>query len=134
MTVVLLDTNAYRLMLAGDSVIGDFVKKAKTIYISLIVLGELYSSFKGGTREKENLEILADFLEQSSVKIAILTNDTSKLYGNILASLYKLGRPIPTNDIWIAATAKELGATIITYDRHFLNIPGVKVWNKIKDY
>lgn len=45
--------------------------------------------------------------------------DTAKYFGEIVAELYKKGKPIPTNDVWIAASAKQHNLTLITKDKHF---------------
>ncbi len=51
--------------------------------------------------------------------------DTALRYGEIITFLRRLGAPIPTNDIWIAASAMELGAAVLTTDAHFRSIPQV---------
>ena len=45
--------------------------------------------------------------------------------------LRKKGKPIPTNDIWIAAQAMELGAKLVTFDGHFKEIAGLRLWEGI---
>ena len=54
---------------------------------------------------------------------------TADRFGRIAAALREKGRPIPTNDVWIAAHAMESGAELITYDRHFGFIDGL-VWTR----
>ena len=40
----------------------------------------------------------------------------------------KAGTPIPINDVWIASHAMETGSVVITYDKHFNLVPGLRVW------
>jgi tRNA(fMet)-specific endonuclease VapC len=54
-------------------------------------------------------------------------SETDRYYGRILALLYKKGRPIPTNDVWIAATALQHNLTLITRDNHFAEIAKLKI-------
>ena len=51
--------------------------------------------------------------------------DTARLYGRIKAELRRKGKPIPENDIWIAAAAIQYGLTLVTRDRHFDFIDGL---------
>jgi tRNA(fMet)-specific endonuclease VapC len=61
------------------------------------------------------------------VAVATLGAETAERYALIRDSLRRAGRPVPTNDIWIAASAMELGLRILTLDRHYLDIPQVVV-------
>ena len=54
--------------------------------------------------------------------VITIDQDTAKHYGEIIASLYKKGKPIPTNDVWIAAIARQYEFTLITRDKHFNEI------------
>jgi predicted nucleic acid-binding protein len=61
------------------------------------------------------------------VGIVLITEDTAERYARIYAYLRTAGRPIPTNDLWIAASAMEHGAELLTTDRHFLDVPQIVV-------
>ena len=52
---------------------------------------------------------------------------TAKIYGELYAALLNKGKPIPINDVWIAASAKQHGLTLITKDKHFAEIEGLDV-------
>jgi len=56
--------------------------------------------------------------------------DTADIFGFILASLRKSGTPIPINDVWIAAQCLETGSLLVTYDKHFAQIPGLRLWDE----
>lgn len=129
---ILLDTNCYNIFIDGNKKVIKKVFDSSIIYISTITIGELYSGFYKGNRLVENVDILNKFLANKKVKIVNINEETSEIYGKVLSKLLKDGLPIPTNDVWIAASAIETNSTLITYDKHFLNIPNLKLWSKIK--
>ena len=125
MNRILIDTNVYTHALKGTPDVVSILQTASEIGISAISIGELISGFKGGTREKENREELAVFLDSPRVKIYPIDETTAEFYGEILDKLRKSGTPIPTNDIWIGGVALQNGLKLFTKDRHFENIPGL---------
>jgi predicted nucleic acid-binding protein len=125
MRPILLDTNAYSAFKRSDKTIAEVIQHAEIIAISPIVLGELLSGFDTGTKAKKNREDLQQFLNSSRIRVYPLTSDTANFYSEIYCSLKNKGKPIPTNDIWIAAQALENGCLICTYDKHFNSIDGI---------
>ncbi len=103
------------------------VENADTIFFSPVVLGELFAGFKKGTQEKKNSDLLQAFLREHTT-ICEVTADTAEIYGIIFTNLRKQGTPIPMNDVWIAAQCIEFGAELLTFDRHFERVPGLRVW------
>jgi tRNA(fMet)-specific endonuclease VapC len=130
MKKVLMDTNAYTALLRGDESILDALAQAKTVFMSVFVLGELYAGFKGGSKEKENRLQLNNFLQRPSVRIMTATQETSDIFGTIKNRLRTAGTPIPINDVWIAAHAAESGSHLVTYDSHFKSVSGLLLWQK----
>ena len=122
---VLIDTNIYTHALKGDPETVNVLRRTKQIAIRSISIGELLSGFKAGTREKKNREELAEFLDTPCVRLHGIDEDTAEFYATILAGLRKKGKPIPTNDIWIASVAFQHGFPLFTKDRHFEHIPGL---------
>jgi tRNA(fMet)-specific endonuclease VapC len=122
---ILLDTNAYTGLLGGDRGVLRALGAADTVYLSVIVLGELYAGFRGGRKERENRGRLEAFLAKPTVKILHATRETAELFGTVKDTLRRAGRPIPTNDVWIAAQALETGSRLVTTDAHFREIPGL---------
>jgi tRNA(fMet)-specific endonuclease VapC len=120
---VLLDTSAYSQMRRGNQAILDVVRRSGTIALSAIVLGELHSGFRAGNRSAENIAQLARFLSKPSVRVLNVTEETALRYAEIDLYLRKRGRPIPRNDVWIAAVALEHGLQLVTLDVHFREIP-----------
>jgi tRNA(fMet)-specific endonuclease VapC len=53
--------------------------------------------------------------------------ETTIAYGNIKAALRKKGKPIPENDIWIAAIAKRYELVVVTRDKHFKEIESINI-------
>ncbi len=130
MKTILLDTNAYTRLLAGDEDVLDVVASAETVYMSIFVLGELHAGFKGGTKENENREWLKRFLTKPSVKILNATSETAEVFGTVKNNLLRAGTPLPINDVWISSHGIETGSIIVTYDAHFDRVPGLRLWNQ----
>lgn len=131
MKKILVDTNAYTALMTGDERVLDSLVRAETVYVSVIVMGELYAGFYGGGKSQENRNRLSDFLTKPGVKVLHCTPDTAERFGIIQDRLRRAGTPIPINDVWIAAHAMESGAQLITYDSHFRKVAGLVVWNEL---
>ena len=128
MKKIILDTNAYVQLLAGREEVLDNISTAETLYMSIFVLGELYAGFAGGSKEQENREILDRFLLKPTVKILNATSETAEVFGMLKSSLKAAGTPLPINDVWIAAHAVETGSVLVAFDRHFNQVPGLRLW------
>ena len=127
MRQLLIDTNIYSYALRGDDDVVEVLRKSEQIGISVISIGELLSGFKGGGREKKNREELEIFLDSPRVVIYPVNEDTSEFYAEILNNLKEIGKPIPTNDIWIAAVTFQNGLKLFTKDTHFKIIAGLSL-------
>ena len=120
---VLLDTSAYSALLRGHQSVLDVMRRSETVAVSAVVLGELYSGFRAGNRWAENTAQLAQFLRKPSVRVLDVTEETALRYAEVDVYLRKKGRPIPRNDVWIAAAALEHGLQLLTLDDRFREIP-----------
>lgn len=129
MKKMVLDTNAYARLLAGNNDVLAAVASTELIYMSIFVLGELYTGFAGGVKQRENKAILNRFLSKPSVKILNATSETAEIFGVLKADLKQSGTPLPINSVWIAAHAIETGAVIVTFDQHFRKISGIRLWD-----
>lgn len=129
MRPILFDTNAYTAFKLADKSIINIIKHAEIIAMSPIVLGELLGGFDSGNKAKKNREELQEFLSSSRIRIYPITNDTSNFYSQVYAALKSKGKPIPTNDMWIAAQSLEHGCALCTYDKHFKVIEGLIAGN-----
>lgn len=126
----ILDTNAYVALMQGHPGVAGRVRRAERIYVSAIVAGELIFGFRNGSRCEENMRDLEDFLDNRHVEFLPVSLTTSDRFGRIAALLRRKGKPMPTNDIWIAAHAMESGAELLSFDRHFEHIDGL-VWTRL---
>jgi len=95
------------------------------VLLSSIGIGELLFGFRNGSRFEQNLRDLQAFLDDPNVRLVPVTWSTADHFSRISLALKKRGRPIPTNDIWIAAHAMQTGALLITSDPHFDEVEGL---------
>lgn len=133
MTRVLLDTNAYRALGAGNPEALALLDRAAAIAMNTIVLGELLAGFAAGSREQENRRALAEFVEAANVEWLPLIHATAEEYARIYKSLRSAGRLIPTNDMWVAASAMEHAMPLFTYDRHFDEIAHLRAGSTVDE-
>lgn len=126
---IVLDTNCYAAYRIGDDRVLDALASAETVWMSAIVLGELYASFRGGTKLLKNQQQLDLFLAKPTVKILDVGKECAEIFGEIKAQLKKFGTPLPINDVWIAAHAMESGSVLVSYDQHFKKIAGLRYWS-----
>ncbi len=123
----LLDTSAYSAFMRGHPDIQHALQEADEIALTPIVLGELRAGFRHGKRRQKNEAELRTLLASPRVRVVDVDVETADRYAAILNSLWHAGTPIPTNDIWIAASAMQHGLRILTTDPHFEKIPQVLV-------
>lgn len=128
---ILIDTNAYSRLMAGEEGVLEVLAEAEVVYLSIFVLGELYAGFRGGKRETENRSMLRDFRAAPTVMTLPATDETAELFGTLKDSLKREGTPLPLNDVWIAAHALEVGATLVSFDGHFRAVKGLRRWPSI---
>jgi predicted nucleic acid-binding protein len=119
---VTLDTTAYAHLRRGHLGVTDSVARAELVYLPSIVLGELEAGFLLGRRTAENRTALAEFLDEPFVSVIPVDQQVAQVYGQLFSDLRRTGRPIPVNDIWIAAATIAVGAHLLTFDRDFDNL------------
>ncbi|MCE2434162.1 MAG: type II toxin-antitoxin system VapC family toxin [Candidatus Latescibacteria bacterium] len=122
---ILLDTNGYSHLKRGHRRVATLVRGSEEIFLSIVVIGELLYGFRQGSRSDRNIAELQAFLNNPYVTSVPISFVTADHYAQIAMSLKAKGRPIPSNDIWIAAHAMETGAHLISSDRHFAEIDGI---------
>jgi len=122
---VMMDTSAYTAFLRGSPEVKEAVQQADEIVFNPVVLGELIAGFLMGRNERKNRAILKDFLSSLRVIVAEIDEETSERYAVIVQSLRRKGTPIPTNDLWIAASAMQHGLKVLTTDKHYLEVPQI---------
>jgi tRNA(fMet)-specific endonuclease VapC len=117
-----LDTSAYSNFRRGNEELAALLDQAELVGVPTVALGELRAGFLLGGRRKRNERDLDVFLDNPVVQVLPVDSETSRQYAEIVAELRKAGTPVPTNDIWIAATAARNGSTVLTCDDHFERI------------
>ena len=127
MSRIALDTSAYSAFKRGHRDVVDHVRRAQEILLPSVVLGELLGGFEAGSQARRNRDELDLFLESPRVRPVTLGQATAERYAVIYASLRTAGHPLPTNDLWIAASAMEHGAELVTLDRDFTHVAQILV-------
>ena len=127
---VLLDANAYSLLMRGHGEVAGLVRRAEEVLFSAVVVGELMYGFRRGTHFERNAADLRAFLDSPYSSFVEVGPVTADRYSRIAAALRVKGRPIPTNDVWIAAHAMETGADLVSADGHFEHVDGI-VWVRV---
>lgn len=122
---ILLDTSAYSAFKRGHGEVIELIRSAGRILLPAAVVGELLAGFEFGGRRERNRAELDEFLAASRVAITPITRSTAERYAVIYRYLREKGTPVPTNDLWIAATAMEHRAVVLTTDGHFSLMPQV---------
>ncbi len=122
---ILLDTSAYSAFMRGHEGVLDLVQRAKQIAVTPIVLGELLSGFRLGKHTRKNNDLLDRFLDSPRVESLPIDEGTARRYSDIVDHLRREGTPIPTNDLWIAASAMQHGLIVVSTDSHFRKVPQI---------
>lgn len=120
----LLDTNIVVAVFAGDAVIRRRLEQRPEVLLSVVVLAELYYGAQKSSQIDENLRQIHRLLAKS----AVLPCDagTAYEYGMVRNELRLKGRPIPENDLWLAAHARQHNLTLVSRDRHFAEVDRLK--------
>jgi tRNA(fMet)-specific endonuclease VapC len=122
---VILDTNAISAFADGDPGLRSRLQNpSAVIHLPVIVLGEYRYGLKS-SRHKAVREKWLDELEASSTVLNI-TSTTSRTYAEIRHRLRLVGQPIPENDLWIAALARQHRLPLLSNDAHFDNVSGIQ--------
>jgi tRNA(fMet)-specific endonuclease VapC len=122
---VLLDTNIVIAILANDSAVHQRLAQATDVFVPSIVLGELYYGARKSSRVESNIETVDQFAAAN--RVLVCDSTTAQQYGQVKNLLREKGRPIPENDIWIAATAKQHDLTLVSRDAHFDEVDGLSL-------
>ena len=119
----LLDTNIIIALFANDTKIKNNLLQAEEVFIPSIVIGELYYGANKSQRVQENLTKIKYFITNNV--ILSCDENTSRYYGEVKNSLRLKGRPLPENDIWIAAITIQYNLILVTRDAHFNEVENI---------
>ena len=127
---ILLDSNAYSAFMRGSHEVRELIQAAEEVLFSAVVVGEQLYGFRQGAHFEQNLAELRSFLERPYVSFVPVGPVTADRYSRVMTALRAKGRPIPTNDVWIAAHAMETGADLVSDDSHFERVDGI-AWVRV---
>ena len=121
---MIIDTNALSAWAEGDAALRKPLRSASRLILPSIVLGEYYF----GIRQSRHRHRYEDWLARNvpHSEIATVTSVTANLYADIRIELKLAGNPIPQNDAWIAALARQHSTAILSNDTHFDAVKGVR--------
>lgn len=120
---LLLDTSVVVDLFAGDPAVQRVLSTAEEVFVPSIVFGELFYGAQRSNRRDANRVQVEAFASATAVLPCDL--NTARHYGSIKDALRSKGRPLPENDIWIAALARQHALTLATRDAHFREIDGL---------
>lgn len=125
-----IDTNTYVAFKNNDAKVAEVFSACDVIGVDIAVIAELFAGFSLGSKEAKNRRELEAFL--NTPRVAVLPHDveTAEFYALIVKKLKTKGKPIPSNDIWIAANAQKHGMALYSFDRHFEEIEGLFLLGK----
>lgn len=133
MNQLLIDTNVYVAFKRNEAKVVNLLRQAASIAVNSVVLGELLAGFRGGRREAENRKELDLFLDSPRVSMQPVDEGTANFFALVFNQLKHQGTPIPTNDIWIAASAMQHGLSLASLDNHFSRIAGLSICPGLKE-
>ena len=120
---MILDTNALSAFIDGDRAVGQLVAHRDRVAIPVIVLGEFRYGLAGSRRHATYEAWLDEYLPDFDV--LAVSAETAVVYASVRFALKRKGRPIPANDVWIAALALQHRLPVLTRDAHFDAVPGL---------
>ena len=121
---MILDTSALSAWSEGLATVEASSRAANRLVVPSVVLGECCSGIRQSRYQSRYEEWLRRYLPLT--EIADITSATAHEYANICLELKRLGRPIPANDAWIAALARECSLPVLSNDTHFDFVDGIK--------
>ena len=119
------DTSAVIELFKGNPVVASKLETITNIKIPSIVLGELYFGVYRSSNPQKHIDQVKQFIE--NCEVLRVGSDTAEVYAIIKTKLKIKGKPIPENDIWISAIAIQFDLPIVAFDKHFLEIEGLKL-------
>ena len=122
---VLLDTNVVVAHFRSDPDTTARIRMTPVLFLPWVVLGELHFGALKAERTARQMALIREFRRNAAVLLP--DEGTSEVYGEIKAELSAIGKPIPDNDIWIAALARQFDLPLVTRDAHFAVVQGLTI-------
>ena len=123
-----LDTNIVIALFSHDPKVVARLETTPEVFLSFVVLGELHFGAANSSRRQENTAQVEDFA--ASCTLVPVDEPAARCFGEMKAELRRKGRPIPENDLWLAASATAHGLTLVTRDAHFgeVDVLAIETW------
>ena len=122
---VLVDTNVVIGLFAGEPGVVEQLRHRVAVFLCAPVVGELRYGAQASARVESNLARLDEFAR--ALIVLPCDVESATMYADVKFGLRRKGRPIPENDVWIAAIARQHDLTLLTRDGHFQEIEGLNV-------
>ncbi|MBS1829522.1 MAG: type II toxin-antitoxin system VapC family toxin [Acidobacteria bacterium] len=121
---MILDTNAISALADGDPSVGELLEQATVVALPVVALGE----YRYGIQQSRHHARYEAWLEELVQNVTVLEigSETAKRYSSLRMKLKNKGHPIPANDLWIAALAEQFAMPVLSQDKHFDVVPGVR--------
>ena len=121
---MILDTNALSAIADGEASAMRIAERAELLAVPVIVLGE----YRLGTVRSRHRAIYENWLREfvSAVTVLEINEETTHPYAAIGLELKKVGKPIPSNDLWIAAACRQHSLPLLSRDTHFDLVSGLR--------
>ena len=120
---MILDTNAVSALFSGDAAIGEALESAERHHLPVVVIGEYRYGLLRSTVRK-HMELLLDTLIRES-EVLRVDEATAEIYADVRDEVRRAGRPIPENDVWIAALSRQHDEPVLSRDQHFDAVAGL---------
>lgn len=120
----LLDTNIIIALFANETVVTENLAQVEEVFIPMIAIGELYYGARKSGRVRDNLNRIDELI--ANISVLGCNAETAVKYGEIKHNLRLKGRPLPENDIWIAAVALQYNLILVTRDAHFQEVENLQ--------
>jgi len=122
---VLLDTTVIISLFSHDPAVRSQLDTAAEVFVPSIAIGELFYGAYKSRQAEQNVETIRRFTQANTILAA--DSHTAEVYGQVKSRLRERGRPIPENDIWIAAIALQHALELAARDIHFAEVEGLSV-------
>ena len=121
---MILDTNALSAWAEGRTAVEIALRSAERLVVPSVVLGEYYFGIRQSRHRARYQQWLRRYL--ALAEVATITSATADAYADIRLQLKRIGKPIPSNDAWIAALARQHSLAVLSNDAHFDLIDGIE--------
>ncbi|MGL5080833.1 MAG: type II toxin-antitoxin system VapC family toxin [Microcoleaceae cyanobacterium] len=119
-----LDTNIIIALFADEAIVKNNLAQANEVFIPSFVIGELYYGARKSGRVQANLARVDELVASSM--ILGCDAETARQYGEVKNELRLKGRPLPENDVWIAALVLQHDLILVTHDAHFQEVESLQ--------